>query len=92
LTSQDIVAMDNLSVHKNVAARTAIEAAGAEIWDLPPYRPDLNPIEQMWCKTKTDLRKAKARTPEALCSAIGEAMATVSFQDIVSWFAACGYS
>lgn len=88
----DIVVMDNLSVHKNADARAAIEAAGAEIWDLPPYSPDLNPIEKMWSKVKAFLRKAKARTPEALYQAIGQAMENVSNQDIVNWFTSCGYS
>ena len=88
----DIVVMDNLSVHKNVAARTAIEASGAAIWDLPPYSPDLNPIEKMWSKVKAFLRKAKARDTESLYRAIGEAMAQVTLQDIRHWFASCGYS
>ena len=88
----DIVVMDNLSVHKNADARAAIEAAGAEIWDLPPYSPDLNPIEKMWSKVKAFLRKVKARTPEALYQAIGQAMEKVSNQDIVNWFTSCGYS
>ena len=88
----DIVVMDNLSVHKNKVARSAIEEAGAEIWDLPPYSPDLNPIEKMWSKIKAYLRKAKARDPEALCRAIGQAMEKVTNKDIVNWFASCGYS
>lgn len=88
----DIVVMDNLSVHKNAAARAAIEAAGAQIWDLPPYSPDLNPIEKMWSKIKAWLRKEKARDPEALFSAIGQALARVSSTDIQNWFASCGYS
>ena len=88
----DIIVMDNLSVHKNTAARSAIEAAGAEIWDLPPYSPDLNPIEKMWSKVKAFLRKTKARTPEALYRAIGHAMEKVTHQDIVNWFTSCGYS
>lgn len=92
LADGDIVVMDNLSVHKNPNARAAIEAAGATVWDLPPYSPDLNPIEKMWSKIKAHLRKAKARTPDALCRAIGEAMGRVSFQDVVNWFASCGYS
>ena len=92
LVSGDIVVMDNLSVHKNVAARAAIEAAGAEVWYLPPYSPDLNPIEKMWSKVKALLRKSKARDPEALCQAIGHAMAKVIQQDVVNWFASCGYS
>jgi hypothetical protein len=92
LESGDIVVMDNLSVHKNAAARAAIEAAGAEIWDLPPYSPDLNPIEKMWSKVKGCLRAAKARHADALYQAIGEAMARVTDQDIANWFASCGYS
>lgn len=88
----DIVVMDNLSVHKNAAARAVIEAAGAQIWDLPPYSPDLNPIEKMWSKIKAILRKAKARTPEDLYQAIGHAMDKVTHKDIVNWFDSCGYS
>jgi transposase len=88
----DILVMDNLSVHKNTRARTAIETAGAAIWDLPPYSPDLNPIEKMWSKVKAWLRKTKARTPDALHDAIGQAMARVSHEDITNWFASCGYS
>jgi transposase len=92
LTREDIVVMDNLSVHKNLSARAAIAAAGAKVWDLPPYSPDYNPIEKMWSKIKAYLRKIEARTPDALCQAIGDAMASVSSQDIENWFASCGYS
>jgi transposase len=92
LTREDIVVMDNLSVHKNPSAREAIEAAGATVWNLPPYSPDYNPIEKMWSKIKAYLRKAEARTPEALCQAIGEALASVSLQDVQNWFASCGYN
>lgn len=92
LARGDIVVMDNLSVHKNTEARTAIEAAGAQLWFLPPYSPDLNPIEKMWSKVKAYLRKTKARDPQTLYDAIGQAMATVSYQDIRNWFASCGYS
>jgi len=91
LEANDIVVMDNLSVHKNTDARAAIMAVGAQVWDLPPYSPDLNPIEKMWSKVKAYLRKAKARNPDSLCQAIGDAMASVSFQDIINWFASCGY-
>lgn len=92
LQANDMVVMDNLSVHKNKQARAAIEATGATVWDLPAYSPDLNPIEKMWSKIKAYLRKAKARTSETLHEAIGEAMAQVSPQDIEHWFASCGYS
>jgi len=92
LEPDDIVIMDNLSVHKNKDARAAIENTGAEIWDLPAYSPDLNPIEKMWSKIKSNLRKVKARDNEALLRAIGKAMEQVSHLDIVNWFASCGYS
>jgi transposase len=92
LEATDIVVMDNLSVHKNTAARAAIEATGAILWDLPAYSPDLNPIEKMWSKIKAYLRKAKARDPQALFEAIGKALAQVSPSDIKNWFASCGYS
>ena len=92
LEAGDIVVMDNLAVHKNAAARGAIEAKGAAVWDLPPYSPDLNPIEKMWSKIKTLLRKAKARDPDTLAKAIGDAMEKVTHSDIVNWFASCGYS
>lgn len=92
LEAGDIVVMDNLSVHKYDAARAAILATGAQIWDVPPYSPDLNPIEKMRSKIKADLRKAKAGDPEALCNAVGQALAKVSLQDITNWFAPFGYS
>jgi transposase len=92
LMPTDIVVMDNLSVHRNPQARAAIRAAGAEVWDLPPYSPDFNPIEKMWSKVKAYLRKVKARTPQALCHAVGDAMASVTLDDVTNWFASGGYS
>lgn len=88
----DILVMDNLSTHKNKRARAIIEATGAQIWDLPAYSPDLNPIEKMWSKMKAHLRKEKARTYEELVQAIGRAIASVSHEDIRGWFVSCGYS
>jgi transposase len=88
----DIVVLDNLSAHRNSEAASAIEAKGATVWFLPPYSPDLNPIEKMWSKIKALLRKAKARDPETLFTAIGSAFAAVSKSDIQNWFASCGYS
>lgn len=88
----DIVIMDNLSVHKNATARAAIQAVGAQVWDLPPYSPDLNPIEKMWSKVKAYLRKAKARDPVALCEAIGRALEQVTQPEVRNYFASCGYS
>lgn len=87
----DIVVMDNLRPHKNAGVIQAIEAAGAEVWFLPPYSPDLNPIEKMWSKIKAYLRKAKARTKEGLWRAIGAALQTVTASDAKGWFESCGY-
>jgi len=87
----DIVVMDNLSVHKTEAAIGLIEAVGACVKYLPPYSPDLNPIEKMWSKIKEFLRGAKARTSRALDRAIREAFLTISSNDALSWFASCGY-
>ena len=84
--------MDNLSVHKSVRARALIEAKGAEVWDLPAYSPDLNPIEKMWSKIKSYLRKVKARDSDTLFRSIGEAITQISNTDIQNWFACCGYS
>lgn len=92
LQPTDIVVMDNLSVHRNPVAVAAIEATGAQIWPLPPYSHDLNPIEKMWSKIKAYLRKAKARDPESLWKAIGQAFALVTIQDITNWFDSCGYT
>jgi len=87
----DIVVMDNLSSHKDSQARQMIINAGALIWDLPPYSPDFNPIEEMWSKVKALLRKAKARTPEALFHAIAEALRKITKDDCIGWFKHRGY-
>ncbi len=88
----DILVMDNLSTHKNKSAQKMILEAGAEIWDLPPYSPDLNPIEKMWSKIKAHLRKRKARTYDKLVEVIGEALACVTQEDVKGWFVSCGYT
>ena len=88
----DIVVMDNLAPHKMPAVVQAIEAQGAEVWFLPPYSPDFNPIEKMWSKVKAYLRKVKARTQEALWQAIGAALKTVTASDALGWFESCGYT
>jgi transposase len=92
LKENDIVIMDNLASHKMVAVVAAIKATGAEVRFLPPYSPDLNPIEKMWSKVKAYLRKVKARTKEALWQSIGSALKTVSASDAVNWFKSCGYT
>lgn len=92
LSEGDIVVMDNLSAHKAQAVREAIEAKGARLMLLPPYSPDFNPIEKMWSKVKALLRKAAARTREALQQAIAEALRAVAAADVLGWFISCGYS
>ena len=87
----DIVVLDNLSAHKDTQTIELIESVGAEVWFLPPYSPDFNPIEKMWSKIKQFLRAAKARTQEALLHAIAAALNAVTAQDARGWFAACGY-
>ena len=82
----DIVVLDNLPAHKAPEVRARIEARGAALWLLPPYSPDLNPIEQMWSKVKTALR-----TDEALYHAIASALRTITQKDAQAWFRHCGY-
>jgi len=91
LRDGDIVVLDNLAPHKTPGIAVAIEAAGAEVWFLPPYSPDLNPIEKMWSKVKQFLRSAKARTEEALLNAIAAALQSVCSSDAQGWFGSCGY-
>jgi len=86
-----IVVLDNLSSHKGNEIRRMIEAAGCELWLLPPYSPDFNPIEKMWSKVKEFLRSAKARCTEELDRAVAEGLAKVTPQDALGWFVACGY-
>jgi hypothetical protein len=82
----------NLGAHKNDRTLALIAQAGAEVRFLPAYSPDLNPIEMMWSKVKSLLRKAQARTLHDLLQAIAAALRAVTTQDALGWFAACGYS
>jgi len=82
----DVVVMDNLSAHKVDQVRQQIEAAGAELLYLPPYSPDLNPIEKAWAKLKQLLRSAKARTEQALDQAITEVLQEISADNAQAWF------
>lgn len=91
LRQDDVVIMDNLSFHKVDGIKEAIEQVGAHLWYLPPYSPDLNPIELMWSKVKAYLRKVKARSALALCKAIPVALAAVTKEDVVGWFREAGY-
>lgn len=88
----DIVIMDNLRAHKAAGIREAIEQTGAQLLYLPPYSPDLSPIERCWAKLKTYLRKAKARSREALETAITAALLSVTATDVHGWFAYSGYA
>ena len=91
LRSGDIVVMDNLPAHKRAKVRTALAAAGAQLLYLPPYSPDLNPIEMAFAKLKAALRKAAARSREALHAAIARVLATFSPKECKNYFAAAGY-
>jgi len=82
----DVVIMDNLSSHKVQGVRERIGAAGAQLLYLPPYSPDLNPIEKAWAKLKQLLRAAKARTKEALDQPIAKLLPLLTEQDAKAWF------
>jgi transposase len=91
LEPDQIVVMDNLSVHKGKAVKELVEERGCQLWFLPAYSPDLNPIEEAFSKVKGILRKAKARTLDALFEATGEALGAVSKGDAHGFFDHCGY-
>jgi len=91
LAPGDIVVMDNLPAHRTPAIRAAIEATGARLQYLPPYSPDLNPIENAFAKLKAFLRKAAARNIDQLWNAIREAIPAFTPQECKNYFAAAGY-
>ena len=91
LKSGDLVIMDNLGSHKGKAIRRAIRSAGARLFFLPKYSPDLNPIEQVFAKLKHLLRNAATRTLESLVAAIAELLGTFSPQECANYFASAGY-
>ncbi len=86
-----VIVLDNLSAHKGGRVREILEEAGCELVYLPPYSPDLNPIELAFSKVKGLLRKAEARTREALIGAIGRALDAVTTRDVRGFFGHCGY-
>ncbi len=88
----DVVIMDNLSSHKRQRTRQLIEAAGAQLWFLPPYSPDLNPIEMIFAKIKQLLRSLGCRTREALWQAMQSVLNQVSPSDAANCFKHCGYT
>ena len=81
----DIVILDNLGSHKSKAVRLAIRKAGAKLFFLPKYSPDLNPIEQVFAKLKTLLRRTAPRTPEAICEAIGQILDSFTPQECANY-------
>lgn len=87
----DIVVLDNLSSHKSQRAAALVQAAGAQLRFLPPYSPDLNPIEKVFSKLKSFLRRAQARTRDMLWDAIGSALETITPSDCLNCLTACGY-
>jgi transposase len=87
----DIVIMDNLGSHRGKAVRQLIRSAGAKLFFLPKYSPDLNPIEQVFAKLKHLLRKAAARTGEAICLALGHILQAFTPDECANYFANSGY-
>ena len=87
----EIVIMDNLGSHKGKAVRQAIRATGAHLILLPKYSPDLNPIEKLFAKLKHWLRKAAARTPDAVCAAIAQILGALTPTECANYFAQAGY-
>lgn len=86
-----VVVMDNLSAHKGQRVKELVEGAGCELLYLPPYSPDLNPIEECFSKIKSLLRKAEARSREVLVEAMGRAMSSITERDAQGFFENCGY-
>jgi transposase len=91
LSPGDIVVMDNLGSHKGSAVRQAIRAAGAKLFFLPKYSPDLNPIEKFFAKLKHHLRKAQKRSFDGICDAIAQTLETVTRQECSNYFTSAGY-
>src|SRR5258708_25910239 len=91
LREGDIVIMDNLGSHKGKAVRQLIRAAGAKLFFLPKYSPDLNPIDQVFAKLKHLLRKAAARTVEAVCAAVGLLLQAFTPEECTNYFRNAGY-
>jgi transposase len=92
LVQGDIVVMDNLGSHKGGAIRRLIRSAGARLFFLPPYSPDLNPIEQVFAKLKTLLRKAEARTIEAVSNTIASLLEAFTPAECASYLRNAGYA
>lgn len=91
LSAGDVVVMDNLNAHKVAGIREAIEAVGAELWYLPPYSPDLNPIEQVFAKFKWLVRSAAERTVDALWRLCGQLLERFPEHECRNYFRHSGY-
>jgi len=91
LRTGDVLVLDNLGAHRASRIEEIAESCGAKVIWLPPYSPDFSPIEQMWSKLKTHLRKVKARTSEELDRAVAEGLQLITESDCRSWFKHCGY-
>jgi transposase len=91
LQEGQVVVMDNLWAHKTDRVKELIEERGCQLWFLAAYSPDLNPIEEAFSKIKAHLRKAAARTREALVEAMGQALSAVTSRDVAGWIAHCSY-
>ena len=92
LSPGQVVVLDNLGAHKGERARGLIERRGCELLFLPAYSPDFSPIEEAFSKLKALLRRAKARTKQALIEAIGRALDAITSEDAQGWFGHCGYA
>ena len=86
------VVLDNVNFHKDTEIRQMIEATGASLVFLPPYSPDLSPIEKMWSKIKIILKKYKPRTPEEFHNALSNATCEITDDDLENWYEECGYN
>jgi transposase len=91
LTIGKTIVIDNASFHQSQKIKALIESAGCKLVYLPPYSPDLNPIELFWSKVKHTIRKKSARTFHVLSEAISEAFQSVNSTDLFGWFEHCGY-
>jgi transposase len=91
LEAGQVVVLDKLGAHRTERVKELIEARGCDLLFLPSYSPDLNPIEEAFSKIKNLVRKAQARTREALNEAISEAMSAITLEDVAGWFSHCGY-
>lgn len=87
----DVVVMDNLVAHKVQGVQTAIEMVGASVCFLPPYSPEINPIEKLWSKLKEIIRRTATDTRELFDDAVATAMNAITSADLVGWFTHCGY-